>query len=128
MMNVFVVTILSEDIIMKTLMTIALLFVSIAVNAQGFNQQYTINQNQNMNMQYGSTNWYSSALGMGVAQAGVTLVGGLVNMMNRPETPVVQQQQPIYVNQQPQQSYQGACQQQIVYDQQGNQREVRVCQ
>ena len=58
-----------------------------------FNQQYTFNQ------QYGSTNWYSSPLGMGVAQAGVTLIGGLVNAMSRPDPVVVpQQSQPIYVN------------------------------
>jgi hypothetical protein len=36
---------------------------------------------------------------MGAAQAGVTLIGGLVNSMNRPEQPQVQQQpQVIYVN------------------------------
>lgn len=68
------------------------------VNAQQpfgpFNQQFTMNQ------QYGSTNWYSSPLGMGVAQAGVTLIGGLVNAMSRPDpVPVqTQQQQPVYVN------------------------------
>lgn len=60
-----------------------------------YNRQYTVNSNQ----QYGSTNWYSSPLGMGVAQAGVALIGGLVNVMSRPD-PVQYtqpQQQPIYV-------------------------------
>lgn len=97
-----------------------------------YNQQYTMNQ------QFGSTNWYSSPLGMGVAQAGVTLIGGLVNAMSRPETPVVQQQAPIYVNgnggyqsqngygyQQPQ--GQGRCSIQTVFDQNGNARSVNIC-
>lgn len=57
-----------------------------------YNQAFTMNQ------QYGSTNWYSSPLGMGVAQAGVTLIGGLVNALSRPDPVVVQQQQPVYVN------------------------------
>lgn len=87
-----------------------------------YNQQYTMNQ------QYGSTNWYSSPLGMGVAQAGVALIGGLVNVMSRPEPTqyVQQQQQPIYVNQNP--AYGQQCRMQQVYDQAGNPRTVNVCQ
>lgn len=56
------------------------------------------NQSFTMNQQYGSTNWYSSPLGMGAAQAGVMLMGGIVNMMSRPDPVVVQQQAPVYVN------------------------------
>jgi anti-sigma-K factor RskA len=91
-----------------------------------------------MNQQYGSTNWYSSALGAGVASAGVAIIGGLVNAMNRPEPVQVQQQQPqvIYVNQGQVQPQQGTtydlqrgnnCQMQTVYDQYGNPRNVNVC-
>jgi hypothetical protein len=98
-----------------------------------YNQQYTFNQNQ----QYGSTNWYSSALGMGVAQAGVTLIGGLVNAMSRPD-PVVymQPQQAPVVIQTPDASREanmapganpGSCSMQTLYDQQGNPRYVKVC-
>lgn len=97
-----------------------------------YNQQYTMNQ------QYGSTNWYSSPLGMGAAQMGVTLVGGLVNAMSRPDPVVVQQQAPIYVNgggsggypQQGGYGYQGSgrCSIQAVFDQNGNPRSVNVCQ
>lgn len=63
-----------------------------ADNYSPFNQQFTYNQ------QYGSTNWYSSPLGQGVAQAGILLVGGLVNAMSRPDPVVVQNPQPQYVN------------------------------
>ena len=83
---------------MKKFILAASLFVFSAVaSAQQpfspFNQSYTINQ------QYGSTNWYSSPLGQGVAQAGVLLMGGVVNAMSRPDPVVVQQQpqQPQYV-------------------------------
>lgn len=90
-----------------------------------YNQQFTMNQ------QYGSTNWYSSPLGMGVAQAGVALIGGLVNVMSRPDPSqyVQQQQQPVYVNGNGNQSpYGQRCQMQQVYDQSGNPRTVNVCQ
>ena len=99
-----------------------------------YNQQFTYNQNQ----QYGSTNWYSSALGMGAAQAGVTLIGGLVNAMSRPD-PVIylqQQQAPVYINGRSQaNSYtpavnaqaMGNCAMQTLYDRQGNPRYVKVC-
>ena len=72
-----------------------------------YNQQYSFNQ------QYGSTNWYSSPLGMGVAQAGVLLMGGIVNAMSRPnveyvQVPQQQYQQPQYQQyQQPQYPYYG---------------------
>jgi len=96
--------------IMKKVIAIVLLVASFSANAYGpYDQAYTINQ------QYGSSNWYSSPLGMGVAQAGVTLIGGLVNAMNRPEQPQVQQQpQVIYVN--------GNGQQQGGYQQGGQQQ------
>jgi hypothetical protein len=110
-------------------------FISFTVSADPYtpyNQQYTINSNQ----QYGSTNWYSSPLGMGVAQAGVTLIGGLVNAMSRPDPVqyVQPQTQPIYANQNQQygQQYgqygQQNCQMQQLYDQSGNPRTVNVCQ
>lgn len=82
---------------MKTkLLVVAGLIFATSAQAQAYgpyNQQYTMNQ------QYGSTNWYSSPLGMGVAQAGVALVAGVVNKMSQPDP--VQQPQPqvIYVNQ-----------------------------
>lgn len=122
---------------MKNIIAFVLFVTSFTVSAEGygpFNQQYTMNQ------QYGSTNWYSSPLGMGVAQAGVTLIGGLVNMMNRPDPVVVQQQAPVYVNQNQgsgrpiySQGYgygqnQASCQMQTVYDQNGNPRTVKICQ
>lgn len=98
-----------------------------------YNQQYTFNQNQ----QYGSTNWYSSALGMGVAQAGVTLIGGLVNAMSRPD-PVIYmqpQQAPVYFNTQTTPGSSGTanvtstgnCGMQTLYDRQGNPKYVKVC-
>lgn len=105
------------------LFTFMLLFVNISVNAEQpfgqYNQQYTINQ------QYGSTNWYSSPLGMGVAQAGVTLMGGLINAMNKSTPTYVQpQQQPIYVNQNPPADN---CHVETLYEQNGNPRTVRIC-
>ena len=109
--------------------TAMLFFASFAASAEGpytpYNQQYTINSNQ----QYGSTNWYSSPLGMGVAQAGVTLIGGLVNAMSRPDPVqyVQPQSQPVYVNQNQQYGQQN-CQVQQLYDQSGNPRTVNVCQ
>lgn len=121
---------------MKKVITFALLAAaSVSVSAQQYgpyNQQYTMNQ------QYGSTNWYSSALGAGVASAGVAIIGGLVNAMSRPDPVQVQQQQPqvIYVNQGQYQPQQGTtydlqrnnnCQMQTVYDQYGNPRNVNVC-
>ena len=88
---------------MKKVIVIVLFVASFSANAYGpYDQAYTVNQ------QYGSTNWYSSPLGMGVAQAGVTLIGGLVNAMNRPEPQQVQQPQVIYVNGNGQQQYQQA--------------------
>lgn len=82
-----------------------------------YDQQYTFNQ------QYGSTNWYSSPLGMGVAQAGVTLIGGLVNAMSRPDPVqyVQQPSQPTYVNQQ-------RCHMESMYNSQYQPITVKVCE
>jgi hypothetical protein len=77
----------------RTILAVALSFVIVNVEAA---PPSPYNQTFNYNQQYGSTNWYSSPLGMGVAQAGVVLVGGLVNAMSRPDPQVV------YVNQNPQ--------------------------
>lgn len=119
---------------MKNIIATILLVSSFSVSADGYspyNQQFTMNQ------QYGSTNWYSSPLGMGVAQGGVALISGLVNMMSRPDPVVVpQQQQPVYVNQnsgQPTYShgygYGGsACRMQTMYDEGGRPQTVKVCQ
>lgn len=140
---------------MKYVIASIMLVSSFTASADGFgpyNQQYTMNSNQNM--QYGATNWYSSALGMGVAQAGVTLIGGLVNAMSRPDPVVQQQPQVVYVNGNggqgqgqyysnqapvpaPNYAYsapQGIqtpvqrCNQQTVYDQDGNPRYVNICE
>jgi hypothetical protein len=122
---------------MKTVIALFLFCVVGSTHAEQpfgpFNQQYTLNQNQ----QYGSTNWYSSALGMGVAQAGVTLIGGLVNAMSRPD-PVVYmqpQQTPVVIQtQEPSRQASatpagnpGTCSMQTLYDRQGNPRYVKVC-
>lgn len=96
-----------------------------------YNQNLTFNNNQ----QYGATNWYSSPLGIGLAQAGVTMIGGLVNVMSRPD-PVIYtqpQQPPIYVGGQAQVSNSqsmsgGGCSMQIVYDKDGNARQVKICE
>jgi hypothetical protein len=88
----------------------------IAQEFNEYNRQFTYNQ------QYGSTNWYSSPLGMGVAQAGVTIIGGLVNAMSKPQQPQYIQQQPQYVNTNPR------CSVQTVFDQMGNQRAVNICE
>jgi hypothetical protein len=133
----------------KSLVVAGLILVASAqAQAYGpYNQQYTVNQ------QYGSTNWYSSPLGMGVAQAGVALISGVVNKMSQPDP--VQQPQPqvIYVNQgqaqqgqysqkqgqrHPNNGYQypaqqpaasgGNCQIQTVFDQAGNPRQANICQ
>lgn len=133
----------------KLIASIVLFVVATNANAYGpYNQQYTMNQ------QFGSTNWYSSPLGMGVAQAGVALVSGIVNKMSQPDPVQVQQAPPqvIYVNQgqqpqgqYPQQQYpqsngqhpangysqQSAannCRGETVYDQAGNPRYVKICQ
>lgn len=100
-----------------------------------YNQQFTYNQN----MQYGSTNWYSSPLGQGAAMAGVALISGLVNVLSRPDPVVVvpAQQGAQYTNQQgygqqgyaqPAQYSQDNCMWQTVYDQSGSPRNVKVCQ
>lgn len=105
---------------MKTLFSFVLLMVSFSASADGYgpyNQAFTMNQ------QYGSTNWYSSPLGQGVAVAGVTLIGGLVNAMSRPDPVVVPQQQPIYVN-----GGQQNCQARTIVDQQGQPHYVQECQ
>lgn len=87
-----------------------ILFVmSFGVNAEQpyspYNQQYTVNQN------YGVSNWMT-AFGPGINTAAVTLVGGLVNAMSRPDPVVVQsQQQPQYVQGYPQQAQNGYPQQ-----------------
>ena len=134
---------------MKKLLFIGAILVSCNANAYGpYDQRYTMNQ------QYSAGNWYSSPLGMGVAQAGVALVSGIVNKMSQPDPVQVQQAPPqvIYVNQngqpagqQPQQQYpqstgqhpangysqQSAannCRGETVYDQAGNPRYVKVCQ
>lgn len=130
---------------------VAALLASTQANAYGpFDQSYTINQ------QYGSSNWYSSPLGMGAAMMGTTLMSGIVNAMSRPSQPVIQQQpQVIYSNggypqqyggyQQPaangvyqhpangypQQQYQqqaNNCRMETVYDQAGNPRQANICQ
>ena len=147
------ITINKEVITMKKLLFIGAILVSCNANAYGpYNQQYTMNQ------QFGSSNWYSSPLGMGVAQAGVALVSGIVNKMSQPDPVQVQQAPPqvIYVNQNgqptgqqpqggyPQQQYpQSAghpangysqpsaannCHGETVYDQAGTPRYVKVCQ
>jgi hypothetical protein len=90
-----------------------------------YNQQFTYNQN----MQYGSTNWYSSPLGQGAAMAGVAIVSGLVNAISRPDPVVVvpaqQYSQPNqYMAQQP---IPGNCKMQTLYDQSGNPLYVKVC-
>lgn len=87
-----------------------------------YNQQYTVNQN------YGVSNWMT-AFGPGINTAAVTLIGGLVNAMSRPDPVqyVQPQAQPVYVNQN--QGYgQQNCQVQQLYDQSGNPRTVNVCQ
>lgn len=120
---------------MKKTVATLLLLVSLQTSADpGFNP-YSQNFNYNQNMQYGSTNWYSSALGTGVAQAGVLLVGGLVNALSRPDPVVVTQQPaPQAVSRTNQPSYPatsyaqaGACSDQTLYDQQGHPVSVRVC-
>jgi len=121
---------------MKRIPFVLLLALSFSAKADQpfgpYNQQFTYNQNQ----QYGSTNWYSSALGMGAAQVGVTLVGGLVNALSRPN-PVIYmqpQQAPVYVNGLGRQEagttsaqVQSNCSMQTLYDRQGNPRYVKVC-
>lgn len=123
---------------MKPMVWLLVLFWSWVTQAEQpfgpYNQQFTYNQNQ----QYGTTNWYSSALGMGVAQAGVTLVGGLVNALSRPD-PVIYLQSPaspVYLNGKPPlpgttnasvAQQQGSCSMQTLYDRQGNPRYVKVC-
>jgi len=137
---------------MKTKIIASITLFAAATNAQAYgpyDQRYTMNQ------QYSAGNWYSSPLGMGVAQAGVALVSGIVNKMSQPDPVQVQQAPPqvIYVNQNgqqpqgqyPQQQYpqsngqhqtngysqQSAannCRGETVYDQAGNPRYVKVCQ
>ncbi len=138
-------------------MKIVTLFIStillFGTNTVSAEQYGPYNQKFTMNQQFGSSNWYSSPLGQGAAMAGVTLIGGLVNALSRPDPVVVQSQpqQPIYVNQgqapvynnqgyqsqsynnQPQyqqQRYESAimgCQMRTVYDQSGNPLYVKVC-
>ena len=98
-----------------------------------YHQQFTYNQNY----QVGSTNWYSSALGIGVAQAGVLLVGGLVNAISRPDPVIVTQQpntqavnypsQPAPTANSSGRNGAGTCTNQTLYDQKGNPVSVRVC-
>ena len=120
----------------KFLPSLLLLLCSQAQADAGFNpynRQFTYNQNN----QVGSTNWYSSALGTGVAQAGVLLVGGLVNAMSRPDPVVVTQQpatqavnypgQPASPASNGNRTGAGTCSTQMLYDQQGHPVSVRVC-
>lgn len=105
----------------------ALLFVltSPAFAYGPYDQQYTFNQ------QYGSTNWYSSPLGMGVAQAGVTLIGGLVNAMSRPDPVQYMQQpnQPTYVNGGGGNTYNPQnCHMESVYNAQHQPMTVKICE
>lgn len=98
-----------------------------------YNQQFTYNQNQ----QHGSTNWYSSPLGMGAAQVGVTLIGGLVNAMSRPDPVIYLQPQtaPMTIKGLQQSAgyanaagpLPGNCAMQTLYDRQGQPRYVKVC-
>lgn len=114
---------------------IAALLVSSSVIAAPPPGPYNQTMTYNQNMQFGSTNWYSSPLGQGAAMAGVAIVSGLVNAMSRPDPVVVvpsqsqyqqqaQQQQPYL---QPQASSQGNCRMQTLYDQSGNPKYVKVC-
>ena len=120
----------------KFLPSLLLLLCSQAQADAGFNpynRQFTYNQNN----QVGSTNWYSSALGTGVAQAGVLLVGGLVNAMSRPDPVVVTQPPATQAVNYPGQpatpanhvngNGAGTCSTQTLYDQQGHPVSVRVC-
>lgn len=110
---------------MKTLFSFVLLMVSFSASADGYgpyNQAFTMNQ------QYSAGNWYSSPLGQGVAVAGVTLIGGLVNAMSRPDPVVVPQQQPIYVNGGQGNGGQQNCQARTIVDQQGQPHYVQECQ
>lgn len=97
-----------------------------------YNQTMTYNQN----MQFGSTNWYSSPLGQGAAMAGVAIVSGLVNAMSRPDPVVVvpssryasqpsSEAAPYAQNAYPSQP--SNCRMQTLYDQSGNPRYVKVC-
>jgi len=115
---------------MKTIIFAALLVSNMVMAAPPpgpYNQSMTYNQN----MQFGSTNWYSSPLGQGAAMAGVAIISGLVNAMSRPDPVVVVPAQQQY--QQPQQYQQasipnnGNCRMQTLYDQSGNPRYVKVC-
>lgn len=101
-----------------------------------YNQSMTYNQN----MQFGSTNWYSSPLGQGAAMAGVAIVSGLVNAMSRPDPVVVVQGQG-HAQQsqaQPQAQYQSGgqpyyyqeptnCPTRYINDGSGMPRYVRIC-
>ena len=113
------------------------LVASMAVHAEQPYGPYNQNRTFNNNPQYGATNWYSSPLGVGLAQAGVTLVGGIVNNMSKPD-PVIYtqtQQPPIIVGKTAQDNTQTAsvvanpsnCSMQVVYDQKGNARQVKIC-
>lgn len=89
------------------------------------------NQNYNSNMQYGSTNWYSSPLGAGAAQIGVIFAGGLVDMMNRPSVNYVPVPSSPF-NAQPSSGSvmyfnNGNCQAETLYDMTGAARVVNVC-
>ena len=77
---------------MKTLLVSVLLVGSVCANADGYNPY---NQQQTYNYNTGCSNW-QSCFGPGINTAAVTLVGGLVNAMSRPEPQVV------YQNPQPQ--------------------------
>nr|QMP83524.1 MAG: hypothetical protein [Caudoviricetes sp.] len=78
----------------RTFVAISLIVASMTASAEPYgqyNQQYTMNQN------YGVSNWMT-AFGPGINTAAVTLVGGIVNAIARPEPQVVYQNQ----NNQPQ--------------------------
>lgn len=106
---------------MKFLFSFVLLMASFSASANGYGPY---NQSFTMNQQYSAGNWYSSPLGQGVAVAGVTLIGGLVNAMSRPDPVTVPQQQPIYINQGQGQG----CPARTIVDQQGQPHYVQECQ
>ena len=124
---------------MKKKVVALLLLVSLEALADPGYNPYNQQLSYNQNFQYGSTNWFSSALGTGVAQAGILLVGGLVNAMSRPDPVIVTQQSAApgvaggrtgpstSLTSVDNRSGSGNCAYQTLYDQQGHPVSVRVC-